>query len=145
MIYETEEILLYKAKEAEGKTFGEIDLSGRITNPKAKGQLGQIIEESFFGYEINSKSEADFLELGIELKVTPLKLNKNGSISAKERLVLNIINYQKEILNTFDTSSFWKKNQKILLMFYQWISDAHRSQYQVLKSHLLTYNLKNIG
>lgn len=144
MIYETEEILLYKAKEAEGKTFGEIDLSGRITNPKAKGQLGQIIEESFFGYEVNSKSEADFLELGIELKVTPLKLNKNGSISAKERLVLNIINYHTEILNTFNTSSFWKKNQKILLMFYQWIPDVHRSQYQVLKSHLLTYSEEDL-
>ena len=67
MIYKTEEALLYKAKEAEGKTFGEIDKSGRIENPKAKGQLGQIIEESFFGYEVNSKSKADFFDLGIEL------------------------------------------------------------------------------
>lgn len=140
MIYETEEALMYKAKEAEGKTFGEIDQSGRISNPKSKGQLGQIIEESFFGYEINSKSEADFADLGIELKVTPLRLNQNKTISAKERLVLNIINYHQEVSTTFETSSFWRKNQKILLMFYQWIPEVHRSDYQVLKSHLLTFS-----
>ncbi|WP_313893127.1 Sau3AI family type II restriction endonuclease [Psychrobacillus sp.] len=144
MFYETEDVLLYKAKEAEGKTFGEIDRSGRIANPKSKGQLGQIIEESFFGYEINSKSEADFANLGIELKVTALKLNKNKTISAKERLVLNIINYHKEVLNTFETSSFWTKNEKILLMFYQWIPEIHRSEYQVLKSHLLTFSEEDL-
>ncbi|EPD49466.1 DNA mismatch repair endonuclease MutH [Paenisporosarcina sp. HGH0030] len=144
MIYKTEEALLYKAKQAEGKTFGEIDLTGRITNPKSKGQLGQIIEESFFGYEVNSKSEADFADLGIELKVTPLKLNKNKTISAKERLVLNIINYHKEVLTTFETSSFWTKNQSILLMFYHWIPEVHRSEYQVLKSHLLTFSEEDL-
>ncbi|SDN60423.1 DNA mismatch repair endonuclease MutH [Psychrobacillus sp. OK028] len=144
MIYETEEALLYKAKEAEGRTFGEIDQSGRISNPKSKGQLGQIIEESFFGYEVNSKAEADFANLGIELKVTPLKLNKNKTISAKERLVLNIINYQKEVMTTFETSSFWKKNQRILLMFYQWHPEIQRSEYQVIRSHLLTYSEEDL-
>ena len=39
MIYKTEEELLYKAKQAEGRTFGEIDKSGRINNPKSKGQM----------------------------------------------------------------------------------------------------------
>lgn len=144
MIYKTEESLLYKAKEAEGRNFGEIDKSGRIANHKSKGQLGQIIEESFFGYEVNSREEADFANLGIELKVTPLRLNKNKTISAKERLVLNIINYQKEVMNTFETSSFWKKNQSILLMFYQWIPEVHRSEYQVLKSHLLTFSEEDL-
>jgi len=144
VIYETEEALLYKAKEAEGKKFGEIDQSGRINNPKSKGQLGQIIEESFFGYELNSKSEADFANLSIELKVTPLKLNKNKTISAKERLVLNIINFHKEVLNTFETSSFWTKNKSVLLMFYQWIPDVHRAEYQVLKSHLLTFSEEDL-
>jgi len=91
--YETQEELLTYAKGLEGKTFGEIDKTNRIINEKAKGKLGQIIEESYFGYEINSKPEADFKNLNIELKVTPYKKNKNGSISAKERLVLNIINY----------------------------------------------------
>ena len=139
MIYETEEALLYKAKEAEGKTFGEIDSSGRIQNERAKGHLGQIVEESYFGYEINSNKEADFKELGIELKVTPIKQNKNGTISAKERLVLNIINYHEEIAYEFENSSFWKKNEKLLLMFYEWIPKVERAKYKILKSYLHTY------
>lgn len=57
-------------------------------------------------------------EAGVELKATPVKHTKNG-ISAKERLVLNIINYEKEFDKTFPTSSFWKKNQLMELGFYE--------------------------
>jgi len=134
--YKTEEELVYKAKQAEGKTFGEIDKSGRIENERAKGQLGQIIEESFFGYEVNSNSEPDFAELGIELKVTPVRRNKNGTLSAKERLVLNIINYHEEVQTKFENSSVWNKNQEILMMFYEWIPKVKRAEYQILKSYL---------
>ena len=73
MIYETKEELLQKASFAEGKTFGEIDQSGRIQNEQAKGHLGQIIEESYFGYEINSRSEADFSELRNRIKSNPFQ------------------------------------------------------------------------
>lgn len=139
MIYETKEELLYKASTAEGKTFGEIDKSGRIKNEKAKGHLGQIIEESFFGYEVNSKKEADFNELGVELKVTPFKRNKNGTLSAKERLVLNIINYEEEVKNDFESSSFWKKNKEILMMFYEWMPELKRADYKIIKAYLHQY------
>lgn len=139
MIYETKEELLYKASTAEGKTFGEIDKSGRIKNEKAKGHLGQIIEESFFGYEVNSKKEADFNELGVELKVTPFKRNKNGTLSAKERLVLNIINYEEEVKNDFESSSFWKKNKELLMMFYEWMPELKRADYKIIKAYLHQY------
>lgn len=139
MIYHTETELLTKAKEAEGKTFGEIDQHSRLANQKAKGGLGQVIEESFFGYTVNSEARPDFENLGIELKVTPFKRNKNGTISAKERLVLNIINYMEEIKTIFETSSFWKKNQKLLLIFYEWLPDINRSDYVIYKSLLFTF------
>lgn len=144
MIYETEEALMYKAKQAEGKSFGEIDKSGRIENEKAKGQLGQIVEESFFGYEINSKSEPDFAYLGIELKVTPVKRNKNGTLSAKERLVLNIINYHLEVKSSFYDSSFWKKNAEILIMFYEWIPLVKRADYRIIKSYLHNFTEEDL-
>lgn len=144
MIYETEEQLLYKAQEAEGKTFGEIDVNNRIFNEKGKGHLGQIIEESFFGYEVNSKAEADFKELGIELKVTPIKKNKKGLLSAKERLVLNIINYHQEVERTFDSSSFWTKNESLLLMFYEWIPEIRRADYRILKSYLHRFSEEDL-
>ena len=139
MLYQNEEQLMYKARQAEGRTFGEIDESGRINNERSKGQLGQIIEESFFGYQVNSKSEADFANLGIELKVTPVKKNKNGSLSAKERLVLNIINYMDEVNTTFETSSFWNKNKELLLMFYEWLPEIKRADYRIIKSYLHKY------
>lgn len=134
MLYLTEEALLYKAKQAENMTFGQIDNTGRLKNKKAKGQLGQVIEESFFGYEINSKSEADFLTLEIELKVTPIKENKNGTLSAKERLVLNIINFHDEVKKDFYSSSFWNKNKNLLIIVYLWEPDIPRADYRIIKS-----------
>ena len=74
-----------------------------------KGQIGQIVEEELFGYKNNSKKEADFSNLGVELKVTGLIERKNKSLAMKERLVLNIINYYEEANVEFLNSSFWKK------------------------------------
>lgn len=139
MDYNTIEELMEKAREAEGKTFGEIDTTNRLANAKSKGGLGQVIEEGFFGYEVNSNAEADFKHIGIELKVTPFKQNKNGSLSAKERLVLNIINYMEEVHTHFETSSFWKKNEKLLLMFYEWVPGVDRKDFHITKSLLFTY------
>lgn len=137
--FKTSDELLQYAEQAEGLTFGQVDRSSRLTNEKLKGSLGQVIEESYFGYEVNSNQEADFNHLGIELKVTPIRELKSGLISAKERLVLNIINYEKEYLNTFETSSFWSKNAELLIMFYLWRDSWERSEYPIVKSILHTY------
>ncbi|MEI6864640.1 Sau3AI family type II restriction endonuclease [Flavicella sp.] len=85
---------------------------------KGKGNFGQILEKFYFGYEPNSKAEADFVQVGMELKSTPLKTLKNGDYRSKERLVLNIINYLEVHKENFEESSFWKKNAHLLLIFY---------------------------
>lgn len=139
MQFLNEEQLLYKAQQAKGKTFKEIDKYNRLSKKGATGALGNIIEESFFGYEVNSKAEADFSNLGIELKVTPFKQNKNKTLSAKERLVLNIINYMEEVHNDFWSSSFWKKNEKLLLMFYEWKPEIERGDYRIIETVLFTF------
>ena len=77
--------------------------------------------------------------LGIELKVTPFKKNKNGTLSAKERLVLNIINFEEEVNQEFITSSFWKKNKEILMMFYEWLPTIKRADYKIIKAYLHQY------
>lgn len=114
-----------------GKKFGEIDRYERLGEGKGKGNLGQIVEESYFGYDINSRAEADFSYVGVELKVTPFKVNKNKTVSAKERLVLNIINYMEEYQKDFYESSFWEKNNKLLLVFYQWKKELDKKDYVV--------------
>ena len=114
-----------------GKTFGEIDKNERLGDNRGKGNLGQVVEESYFGYDINSRAEADFSHVGFELKVTPFIVNKNKTISAKERLVLNIINYMEEYKKDFYESSFWQKNNKLLLVFYQWKKELDKKDYVV--------------
>lgn len=83
-----------------------------------KGGLGTSVEFFHYGYEPNSDAEPDFKEAGLELKCTPLKQLADNSMAAKERLVLNIINYIEEAEKSFETSSFWHKNKFLLLMFY---------------------------
>lgn len=106
---------------------------------KTKGVFGHIIEESFFGYDINSSNEADFKDINVELKVTPVKKLKKGLYSAKERLVLNIINFEKEHKYTFYESSFWRKNQSLLMMFYLYEPDKSFEDYIILNSILYEY------
>lgn len=139
MKIETVDELIVIAKSAEGKTVKEYDINNRLASKGNKGGIGQILEEGLFGYAINSTSEADFGELGVELKATPVKQNKNKALAAKERLVLNIINYMKEVEYSFETSSFWRKNETILMMFYFWDKELDRGDYRIIKSVLYTY------
>jgi len=139
MEIETVEELIEIAESAVGKTVKEYDINNRLASKGNKGGIGQILEEGLFGYAINSISEADFGELGVELKATPVKQNKNKAFAAKERLVLNIINYMKEVEYSFETSSFWRKNETILMMFYFWDKELDRGDYRILKSVLYTY------
>lgn len=116
-----------------GKTFAEVchddevnkagyvkdgDYAEAHENKKRKGGLGEIIEERFFHYKCNNDSRPDFDEAGVELKVTPYKINKNGSLSAKERLIITMIDYFGVVKEDFENSHLWSKAQLILLIYY---------------------------
>lgn len=133
MVYDktSKESILEYALQLKGKTFGELDKFDRLKNKNNKGKLGHIVEESYFGYKINSNSDPDFSIAGIELKVTPFKVNKNKTISAKERLVLNVIDYNQEYKCDFYNSSFWKKNKTLLIVFYEWKPNLDRKDYVI--------------
>lgn len=83
-----------------------------------KWNLGQLLEKYYFEKELDNKSEADFSEAWIELKATAIKRIKKWDIRSKERLVLNIINYLDIVKEDWNSSSFIKKNQLILLIIY---------------------------
>ena len=79
-------------EEVVGKTFGELgEFKYNLDDFNYKGGMGVLMEENVFQYDANNDANPDFYEAGIELKVTPIKKNKNGTYSAKERLVLNIM------------------------------------------------------
>lgn len=83
-----------------------------------KGRFGQLLEKFYFQYAPNATAAPDFPEAGLELKSSPLKQLKNGEYRAKERLVLNMINYIKLVNERFEASAFWTKNNHLLLVFY---------------------------
>ncbi len=91
-----------------------------VTNKrKGKGGLGQMIEELFFNYEINSNREADFAEAHLELKCTPLLKSKtDNSYRIKERLVCTMIDYFELVKTPFEDSHLLSKCQLMLLLFY---------------------------
>lgn len=111
-----EEEIVRIAGECVGKTFGDLGLGE--ADPSNKGNLGGFVEEHVYGYPPNSDDSPDFLYAEIELKVTPVRKLGDGQIVSKERLVLNMINYREEGGKTFETSSFYKKNRRLLIMFY---------------------------
>lgn len=119
------------ASQLKDKSLREV-LGDKFDETKAhragKGGFGNMVEEFYFHYAPNSDAQADFPEAGIELKTTPLKVSKNGLVS-KERLVFNIINYMKEHKEVFKTSSFWKKNAELLLLFYLHDNDKNAVDY----------------
>ncbi len=83
-----------------------------------KGGLGQLVEELFFGYEVNNDGNPDFKEAGVELKCTPLKIGIGNELLIKERLVCGMINYCEDAGKSFEESHFFKKCLLMLILFY---------------------------
>ena len=125
-------------KKLIGKTFAEVckedslrnaseiseatvDYQTSHGNKNRKGGLGQLIEERHFHYAANNEARPDFEKAGVELKVTPYKLTKgrNGlKASAKERLILTMIDYFNVVNEEFLKSHMWTKSQLLLLIYY---------------------------
>ena len=135
--------ILEITKKAMHKTFGDFGLDENY-NGRNKGGLGGFVEENIFKYAANSDDNPDFIDAGIELKVTPIKRNNDGSLSSKERLVLNMINYKSEALATFKTSSFYKKNKRLLIWFYLYSMGLHPSQFEITDYYLFEFE-NNLG
>ena len=122
MKFNTIEELLHYTEAIKGKTFKEIDsehLLENTTNLKGnKGVLGQVVETGFYKYPINSNPQADFDKIGVELKVTGYKKNKKGEKSAKERVSLSKIDFNKIVNEEYEYSKLIYKNKKILFIWY---------------------------
>lgn len=132
-----EATLLSTAKWLEGKKLKEVteliaetDSSSRVLT---KGDVGYVLEKGFFGIDKNSDAKPDIEHLGIEIKTCPLKYNSNRTrLSVKEPLSLNIINYNEEWKNKGVLESSWyKKNKKVLFIFYIHDKDKPRSEYLI--------------
>ncbi len=129
--HDLESILRY-AGRLTGRTLGDFveteDLI--IGDVRSKGKFGQIVESEFFMIPNNNFGEPDFREVGLELKVAPMKGGKDSLVS-KERLVLGIIDYDEIPSRGFDM--FLHKGSHILIVFYQWSEETDILSYPILK------------
>ncbi len=127
-----EESVLQHASLLSGKRLRDFVTTGEIVEGgvNTKGIFGQVVEEHYFLLENNSSPLPDFKDIGIELKVTPMKVKGDGYVS-KERLVLGIINYDEVPERGFRI--FEDKDSRILILFYLWEENKDIYDYEFLK------------
>ena len=124
--------ILEYAGQLVGKTLRETAGLSKIDDPrKRRGAFGNALEEYYFHIEPNSRPTADFDGAGLELKSTPLKKNKKGEFSAKERLVISNINYMTVVNEDFEHSHLMEKAKNILLVSYLYEPDKSPLDYEI--------------
>lgn len=126
----------------KGKTLGEVDTSHQFArterSEKITGIAGDVIEQSVFGYERDSKQECDIEIDGVltELKTTGVRVPKsdlknvmgktgdayNVYLGAKEGISITGVTLEPTIQTDFLTSHFWEKSEHLLIVFYEYKS-----------------------
>ena len=145
MTFRSVEEVVAHAKLLEGKEFERVHPIAKDAENDHKGGFGHLVESVHFGVEPNSRSGPDIEDLGVEIKTTPMKKLKRGGLKSKERLVLGIIDYHALIEESFLTSSFFRKNELILLVFYLHESGKRKAQLKTLVTGLLNLNEWDLG
>jgi len=117
-----------------GHTLREVVGEDAVKKVKGgKGRLGQMVEELFFQYQVNSDRNADFKEAGVELKCTPLLKSADGETHRiKERLVCSMIDYHELAKTPFEKSHLLLKCRLMLLLFYLHVSGIEVYDYKFL-------------
>lgn len=124
--------VLEYASALVGHTLREKTDAESIEDPKKRrGSYGDSVELCYFGIEPNSVQGPDFPDAGLELKTTPVKMTKSGRLSAKERLVITMIDYMTVVDEEFETSTLVNKAKDILLVTYLYEKDQDPLDYIV--------------
>ena len=139
----TKEFVYHLLESIKGKTLGEVDKSHQfdrtMRSKKITGIAGDVIEQSVFGYERDSKQECDIEIDGLltELKTTGVRVPKaalrnlkgnvgdytyNLQLRAKEGISITGVTFEPTIQTDFYTSHFWEKAERLLVVFYEYNS-----------------------
>lgn len=135
--YPTKENVHNRACAAVGKTMRELITAMDNKASAKKSQVGYAWE-SWFGRNTSNLAGKDLIAADVELKSTGVIDTKNGK-SAKERLVLNVINYIDEYQTSFYNSSFWAKNNRMEICFYAYDKEKNWLDFEVLKTILFEF------
>ena len=111
-----------------GKTLEELDINRvfdkTVMNPKVTGIAGDVIEQSVFGYKANNKQIPDLNvdNEDVELKTIGIQEKSRGLWYAKEPCSITAVSIPTIEQETFETSKFWHKSQRILFVYYHYLS-----------------------
>lgn len=108
-----------------------------------RGTVGNIVEYLVTGRNPNNLAEADISHLGIEIKTSQAIKKRDLLYKAKERLTLNMIDYNNENWLNFYESSYYKKNNNILLVILK--STDESNEYNIEKLKIIDYMFIDIN
>lgn len=111
---QTNEELINRLEQLKGKMLCDFDIDDFVG--QHRGSVGNIVEFLVIGRLPNNSAEPDIPHLGIEIKTSQVIKVKKKFLKAKERLTLNMIDYNEENWLNFYESSYYKKNKNILLV-----------------------------
>lgn len=131
----TVETVNFEQHSFAGKS-NTIQINQKSQNNKNKGGFGNYLEYAYFGKENDNKSQPDFPEAKLELKVSPLKTLSNYEVKVKERLVLNHFTFFDLAKEDFETSHFKNKNENLLLVFYKYEKDKPYEKIEITLADL---------
>lgn len=133
--------ILEVANKATGKRVKDFIIEEDAVSHTSKGNIGHIIEEGLFSLKISNKQAPDFEEVGVELKVTGYKWVYRGTkVSAKERLVITMIDYFNDINKEFYKSHLYQKIEKILLMLYEYDEASYYQDFLFTHNYLYEFD-----
>lgn len=112
-----------------GKSLKDVVAAELLHRRLGKGGLGQLVEELFFEYDVNNDQRADFAEANLELKCSPVKELKDGTLAIKERLVCTMIDFFEVVDTPFKESKLFHKCFLMLILFY--LHDSSLEQYDL--------------
>jgi DNA mismatch repair protein MutH len=147
MQFDSESELLAFAKKLEGRRFSEISASIGMLDENhrrhTKGIAGKVIETEYFGIPSNSSEKPDFENLGIELKVSPLRYVERVNLyTTKERNVIKMVDY-----NEISKNKIWTQNKintklnRVLYVLYLHDNTVDAWEWTVVKTFLWTPSL----
>lgn len=80
---------------------------------------GKIVEASYFGYELNSRQEADFETVGAELKTTAADYdNATSRYKSGETVSVTQIDFRGPVETDFYASHLYDKLRMLIVIFY---------------------------
>lgn len=135
------------------KTLGEIDSIGLFNHIRdnefslQKGVAGAIVEQCIFGYPPDTAQEADLIikdngvEERTELKTTGMVIDRRPEphFIAKEPMSITAVGIFDIASQEFETSHFWDKLARMLIVYYHYASRTAVSAYEYREFPLKGY------